>query len=111
MNLTYLDQDGVKILVLDGRLDATNVAQLDQTFSTALGEGGRQFVWDCSKLQYISSAGLRSVLQALKQLSPVGGRLALCSASPNVLEVFEISGFRPLVTICKDRAAAIEALT
>lgn len=109
MNIERFEEHGVTILALDGRLDANTVAVVDKAFAAALADGSKNFVWDFSRLGYVSSAGLRSVLQALKQVGARGGKFAICSLSRNVLEVFDISGFKSLITICPDRARAVAA--
>jgi anti-anti-sigma factor len=109
MSITSSEENGVTVLAFQGRLDTTTVAAADQAFAAAVTAGGKNFVWDFAELTYISSAGLRTVLQALKQVSARGGKLAVCSLSRNVLEVFDISGFKSLLTICPDRAKAVAA--
>jgi anti-anti-sigma factor len=109
MNILSSEENGVTILAFTGRLDTNTVAAVDQAFATAVAAGGRNFVWDFAQLNYISSAGLRTVLQALKQVSAKGGKLVVCSLSRNVHEVFDISGFKSLLTICPDRAKALAA--
>lgn len=111
MNIERIEENGVTILALDGRLDTNTVALVDRAFADALGDGSKNFVWDFSRLGYVSSAGLRSVLQALKQVGARGGKFAVCSLSRNVLEVFDISGFKSLITICPDRPSAVAAAT
>lgn len=111
MNIETLEQDDITVLVLTGRLDTNTVEDLEKAFGAAFGDGRRKFVWDCAGLSYISSAGLRTILQALKKLAASQGKLALCEPSPMVQEVLEISGFRPLLTICDDRPGALAAVT
>lgn len=110
MKITPSDHNGITIFRIEGRLDATTAPQLDQEFGRIFAEGARRFAWDCSQLTYISSAGLRSVLQALKQSNAKGGKLVLHSVTTQVMEVFEISGFKSLLTICPDRATAEASL-
>ncbi|MFZ4681114.1 MAG: STAS domain-containing protein [Terrimicrobiaceae bacterium] len=110
MNIQRSDENGVTILALEGRLDTSTTTIYDQIYTDAFAGGARKFVLDCAKLSYISSAGLRSFLHSLKQLGASGGKLALATPSHMVLEVLEISGFKPLITICPNRAAAVAAL-
>lgn len=110
MTIEHSEENGVTILVLKGRLETTTVSIFNRTYSEAFGGGARKFVFDCAALTYISSAGLRSILQALKQLNASDGKLAIAAPGRMILEVFEISGFKPLLTICPDRASAIAAL-
>jgi anti-sigma B factor antagonist len=71
---------------------------------------GARIVLDLADLEYVSSAGLRSVLGALKRAGATGGKLALAAPIPSVLEVFEISGFNTLLAVHPDRASAVAAL-
>lgn len=109
MNISSSEENGVTVLAFEGRLDTNTVASADQAFAAAVSAGGKNFVWDFAQLNYISSAGLRSVLQALKQVNARGGKFVVCSLSRNVHEVFDISGFKSLLTICPDRAKALAA--
>jgi anti-sigma B factor antagonist len=102
-----VSEGAVQVVELAGRLDQATAAQFDAKIA-ALPAGN--VVLDLAKLDYISSAGLRSVLGALKRLGAAGGKLALAAPSPAVSELFEISGFVTLVTIYPSRAEAIAAL-
>lgn len=110
MNILRSDENGVTVLALEGRLETTTTTTFDTAYKAAYADGARKVVLDCSKLTYISSAGLRSILQALKQLGANNGKLAIASPAPMVLEIFEISGFKPLLTIRPDRAGAVSAI-
>lgn len=110
MTISRVQEDGVSVFVLSGRLETTTTVFLDKEFNEAFADGERKFVWDCSQLTYISSAGLRTVLQALKKLNSSNGKLIIAGPSTLVLEVFEISGFKELLALEKDRAKAVAAL-
>lgn len=62
---------------------------------------------DLSTVSYISSAGLRSILQLVKHAAAHGGRLGLFGASQHIMEVIEISGFSSLLDLYADRASAL----
>lgn len=110
MTISREQEDGVSVFLLSGRLETTTTVFLDREFNEAFAAGERNFVWDCSQLTYISSAGLRTVLQALKKLSGQGGRLIIAGPTTHVLEVFEISGFKELLALAPDRASAVASL-
>lgn len=109
MNIERLDQNGITVLIFEGRLDTTTSALIDQHFSAAFGEGARKFVWDFERLTYISSDGLRSILHALKRLGSEG-QLVISGPKPMVMNLFDISGFKSLLTILPNRADAINKL-
>lgn len=94
-----------------GRVDSTNAAEFEKTVSLEFNQDTRKIALDFSKLEYISSAGLRVVLIAGKKIKAMaGGKLVLCSLSTPIHEVFEISGFLPIFTITPDLDSALTQL-
>ena len=63
--------------------------------------------WTSATLAYISSAGLRVILQTAKALRTQEAQFALCSAKGPIREVFEISGIDQIVSIHDSEAAAL----
>jgi anti-anti-sigma factor len=94
----------VRVVELAGRLDNLTVTELD---AKAAEWAGKPLVLDLERLDYISSAGLRSILGLLKRMHG----LALAAPQAAVLEVLEISGFRALAPVFPDRAGAVASLT
>ncbi len=82
-------------------------------FQKALDEAGSpaaNYIINLDHVPYISSAGLRVVMVTAKACSTANGTLILCGLTGVVKEVFEISGFNTILTICPDVAAAEELL-
>ena len=65
---------------------------------------------DLAGVDYLSSAGLRSILVSLKKTNLAGGTLSLCSVSAMVQEVLTLSGFKSILKIHPDRIAALGAI-
>lgn len=84
-------------LALSGRLDTTTAPQLEAVVHGGL-EGIVSFVLDFSALEYISSAGLRVLLQAQKIMNRQGS-MTVRHVCPDVMEVFEVTGFRDMLKI------------
>ena len=76
----------------EGRIDSTNARDFEDAMTAVIDESDRAVIIDCENLAYISSAGLRSLLIG-KVLWNRDAKLALCSLSASIREVFEISGF------------------
>ncbi len=93
MQITATEQGTTIVAALVGRMDAMTTVEFDHWFSGQLAAARRQFVLDMQGLEYISSAGLRSLLAAAKQLKLQSGSLALCCLHGTVEEVFRMSGF------------------
>lgn len=110
MKVHTTEVHGVVILALEGRLETATTTIYDEAFAAAHATGAKKFVLDCQNLTYISSIGLRSILQSLKRLAASDGDLAIAAPIPMVMEVFEISGFQSLLSIHPDRDKAIASI-
>ena len=85
------------IIELVGRLDTTTAPALDKTINNDI-EDTNNLVLDLSKLEYVSSAGLRVILGAQKKMQKVGS-MKLINVCEEVMEVFEMTGFADILTI------------
>lgn len=103
-------QDGkATVLQVSGRLDHSTVAEVDQKL-TATVAASQAVVVDLADLSYISSVGLRILLQAAKQAQAAKRPFALAGLQPPVKEVFRISGLDTILTIHESAAAALDQL-
>lgn len=93
MEVTEKRHDGVTILVLQGRLDSNTSNDFEKKLMGLVQQGETRFVLDFKDLDYISSAGLRVLLKAVKELKRSNGQLYLCSIKDYIREIFEMSGF------------------
>ncbi|HBZ78596.1 MAG: STAS domain-containing protein [Oscillospiraceae bacterium] len=84
-------------LILEGRLDTTTAPQLEATLGSAL-DGVTSLKFDLEKLDYISSAGLRVLLSSQKTMNKQGS-MVICNVSPEVKEIFDVTGFSDILTI------------
>jgi stage II sporulation protein AA (anti-sigma F factor antagonist) len=107
---TEFTADKSLVLVPEGRLDSSNVGAAETDVFGYLDGGYSRVVFDCARLDYISSAGLRLVLVTAKRLKQAGGKLALCGMKPHIREVFDISGFASILTIVDSRQEAEAAV-
>ena len=79
-----------KTLVLEGRLDNESVADFDQQLDAVLASAVKVVVFDLRKLEYITSAGLRSIFRAQKAMRARSGKAALLEPQPTVQKVLDI---------------------
>ncbi len=84
-------------IALEGRLDTTTAPDLEKELKGSL-DGVAELALDFSKLDYISSAGLRVLLSAHKAMSGKGG-MKVTNVNEIVQEVFEVTGFSDILTI------------
>lgn len=84
-------------IALEGRLDTTTAPQLEAELKSSLNDV-KELVFDFSKLEYISSAGLRCLLAAQKVMNAQGS-MKITNVASEIMEVFEITGFTDILTI------------
>src|SRR5690606_24301961 len=96
------------IIEISGRLDGATMAELEAKFLQLVDSGSKQFVFGLSELEFISSAGLRVMLLAIKKTRAAGGKLALFGLQHNVQEVFRISGFSNIFPIFSSLDEAVQ---
>lgn len=97
----------VLVLVPAGRLDSGNASSFEAVVMGHLGSGERRLIVDFGRLDFISSAGMRVLLNAAKALMAQDGTLVLCSMKDEIEEVFQISGFSQIIPIKDSREAAL----
>lgn len=83
-------------IALEGRLDTMTAPNLEAELKNL--DGVESLTMDFSKLEYISSAGLRVLLSAHKVMSSKGG-MKVTNANEIVREVFDVTGFADILTI------------
>ena len=106
MNVILHEEQAVITLLLDGRIDTVGAHTLEQALKQALGAGRYSMVLDMAQVDYISSAGLRTLADALSQSRENGGDIKLAGVNPKVLRVFRIIGFDRFFSIHDSVAAA-----
>ena len=101
----------VSVVRPTGRLDSATSPAFEQDLMKRIAEGHASMVLDLSGLTFISSAGLRTILLLAKHVKSLGGRLALCSLSKPVREVFDATRCDALVDVFPTYEAATAHLS
>ena len=97
MELTVKKENGTLTIALSGRLDTSTAPQAEKAMEDNLA-GVTQLVFDLDGLSYTSSAGLRVFLKAQKHMNRQGS-LVLRHVCPEIMEVFEFTGFTEILNI------------
>jgi anti-anti-sigma factor len=101
----------VSVVRPKGRLDSATSPEFEKDLLTRVEQGHALMVIDLSGLTFMSSAGLRTILLLARQLKTIGGRLALCSLSKPVREVFDATRCDALVDVFPSYEAAAAHLS
>jgi anti-anti-sigma factor len=89
--LTSTADDGVALVEIVGEVDAHTARELERTLGELLAEGTSRLVLDGSQMGFISSAGLRAIMFAYREVCQVGGLVRICGLSAQVRRIFEIA--------------------
>jgi anti-anti-sigma factor len=91
-----------KTLVLEGRLDHESVADFDRQLDAVLGSPLKVLVFDLAGLEYVTSAGLRSIFRAHKAMTARAGKAVVLNPQPPVKKVLDIVKVADLATVFKN---------
>ncbi len=107
MEVTVSELRRVAMLEVSGRVDSTNAAQLGEALTSQIDAGRYQLVVDLSRVQYMSSAGLRELVSALKKVKQYNGDLRIATPSDKVREVLELAGLNAIFQIYPTQVDAV----
>lgn len=82
---------------LQGRLDTTTAPMLESEFKNSIC-GVEKTIFDFTALEYLSSAGLRVLLFAQKEMNKQG-RMVIKNVNETIAEIFDVTGFSDILTI------------
>ena len=103
MEIKQIADGAFLTIFIIGRIDAVTALELDKTLSPQL-DGVEDLTIDLSELEYISSAGLRTLLKIQKRMDRQG-TMRIKNIRENVREVLDMTGFSDFLTIADDRKA------
>ena len=110
MNVTANRYDSVLVADISGRIDGMNAADFEKALSDSMADSDTAVILDLSSLNYISSAGLRSILLTAKNLSKRDAKFKLCEVPAPILEIIKIAGFDRIIDVVETRSAALSSV-
>ncbi len=105
-----VDRGAVTVLRVTGSVDGATAPALVASFRQAVGEGRIRLVGDFAGVDYTSSAGLRALLETVKETRQRGGDLRLASVQPDVRRVLDLAGFTSILKVYGDVEEAVAPL-
>src|SRR5512136_1328260 len=103
--------ENVKIVSIVGRLDAYAANDAERKLDSLITAGHVCLVVEFSRLDYISSSGLRVLLAAIKRVKKEQGDIRLACLQPSVKEVFDMAGFTQLFRVFGKEEEAVNSFT
>jgi anti-anti-sigma factor len=111
MEIIQKEENGIVFIEIKGRLDADSSPEAEKVVKEALKDQTTRVLFNLSSLEYLSSAGLRVLLGAAKEMRRKDGKIVLCDLNEFVKEIFEVSGFQSLIPIADTVESGIKELS
>ena len=111
MEINHKEENGIIFLAFKGRLDGSSAVEAEETINTIFKGENNRLLFDFEFLEYLSSAGLRVVLGAAKEMKRRDGKFVLCALNAYVKEVFEVSGFGAIISITDSVESGINEIS
>lgn len=114
MEFTQVRYSDVIVVSVSGRVDHANADQFKAGLAPHIAQcagGGDKLLLDLSGLEYISSAGLRVLMLAAREVKVQQGTLVMAELQPVVREIFEISRFNVVFRVFPDLRTALADLS
>lgn len=97
--------NGITLVELSGRMDVPGALKADPAF-TQIADKADRLIIDLSKLDFLASLGIRTLVTTSKTLRAKNGNMVLVSPQPNIEQVLRSSGIDTIIPIAQDRADA-----
>jgi anti-sigma B factor antagonist len=108
MKVTTLSEPSVTRVELQGSIDGKTAPQIRDELSAALQQV-QNLILDVSRVDYLSSAGLRLLLLLYREITARNGKLVLLGVSPEIRTVMSHTGFLSFFTLADSQQEALHA--
>lgn len=102
-------ENGITTIAVSGSVDALTAADLSNVINGQITAGNVRLVLDLTTLEFMSSAGLRTLLGAVKESRSNGGDLRIASSNPGIDKVLRMSGFNTIAKVFTTSSDAISS--
>jgi anti-sigma B factor antagonist len=109
MNLETRQEGGVEIVELEGSIDGKTAPEVREQLRPVLSRA-QKLILDLTKVQYLSSAGLRLLLLTYREVTAAHGKVVLLGVSKDIQTVMSHTGFLSFFTLADTREQAVQAL-
>lgn len=89
----------ILMLYLSGQLDNVAAQEFNTAIARHIEQGEKYLLLNFAEVNYLSSSGLRILLEAAQIIDTRGGKLLLCSLAPSLMQAIELVGFHKILHI------------
>ena len=95
------------MIALRGNLDSAAATAFEKVVTRVLSKADAPVVFDCQRLEFLSSSGIRILVVARNLTGVAGGRVLLCNLNPYLSDVIRMSGLDSVLSVFPTRDAAL----
>lgn len=99
------------LVTASGRIDSSNATEFDDVLKGLMDDGQHHIIINMADINYMSSAGLRTLVSALRECKKKRGDIRLSSPSDRVKEVLDLSGLYSMFTTFSTDAEAVDSFS
>lgn len=107
MHVTMNELEGMRRVVLDGRLDTAGVGVVELSFTAMTVSAGKPVVVDLAAVSFLASLGVRMFIGTARSVVAKGNRLVFYNATPAVMEIIDTMGLAEIIDIAETEADAM----
>jgi anti-sigma B factor antagonist len=107
LNISVESHKRVELVTVQGRIDSSNANDFDGTLKEIQNKNRHNIVLNLSEVNYMSSAGLRAIVAALRESKKNRGDVRLAAPSERVSEVLALAGLDSMFQVFEDNTAAV----
>lgn len=111
MPLKIENKNGLTVCGIEGEIDINSSPDIKKAFDKLISKKEPKIIINFSKVTYVDSSGLATLVEVLKNMRTYGGRLKLTNLSPKIKGLFEITKLEKLFEILGDVEEAISAFS
>jgi anti-anti-sigma factor len=109
MKTEVQQESNTTVVNVTGSVDALTAAELSRVLTNQISEGHANLVVDLIAVEFMSSAGLWTLLGAVKESRSNGGDLRITSTNPGIDKVLKMSGFHNIAKVFPSQAEAVSS--
>ena len=101
------NRNGLVVCQVDGEIDINTAPDMKKSFDKMISKREPKIIVNFSKVTYVDSSGLATLVEILKNMRSYGGKMKLTNLSPKIKSLFEITKLEKLFDILIDEKDAI----
>lgn len=110
MKIDVRTESDVTIVRPYGRMDFNALMEFGSLMTQTIQAGAKKILLDFSDLEYLSSSGIRTIVDCQKQVEAKKGILAFCALNSQIKELFQVVQLDKVFKIYPSEFEALDAL-